>query len=234
MQNLTKLKNNVCTYLDYQSRDRLLLSQTLNTLVHCIPNTVIFGGMLREFALGNCRHFSSDIDIVSLASRKELYDIIKHFSPKQNKFGGYRFFSGKQLFDLWAFEDTWAFREGLIQATELGDIFKTTFFNLDAAAFHLSDREFLHSKDYSSALKNRLLDINLEENPAPTQMARRAVKMSIENNLHITSRLGVYILKNHDGMAANQFSRAYISSLKTHVETNYLENFQFNPQRCLL
>ena len=42
----TKVKN----YLRLQSRERIALKTLLTGLSECLPETVIFGGMLREFA----------------------------------------------------------------------------------------------------------------------------------------------------------------------------------------
>lgn len=150
-----------------------------------------------------------------------------------NKFGGYRFLVNKQLFDIWSFEDTWAFKAGLVEGRDLQDIFKTTFFNLDAAAFHLRPQKFSCSDIYIDALRSRLLDLNLEENPSPAGMVRRAIKMAIENELSITRRLGEYIVNNADAKTLDFFANSFVRSLDQFLSATDDEIFSFAPQRSL-
>ena len=189
--------------------------------------------MIRELGLGNSRAFKSDIDIVSLSTRGEIYNAIKQYSPQLNKFGGYRFLVGTQLFDIWSFEDTWAFKAGLVKGSATHDIFKTTFFNLDAAAFHVKPRRFACSDTYIEALKLRLLDLNLQENPSPSGMVRRAIRMAIENELLITRRLGEYILENLQGSDFDSFGTPFVRALDRYMCSENSGHFSFEPQRCL-
>lgn len=233
MNDKVKVKERVSRYLWRQSAHRDRLRRTLENIATRLDDTFIFGGMIREFGLGNSRAFSSDIDIVSLSSRSEIYTAIKQYSPRMNKFGGYRFLVDKQLFDIWSFEDTWAFKAGLVEGSAPQDIFKTTFFNLDAAAFHLKPQKFSCSDNYIDALRSRLLDLNLEENPSPAGMVRRAIKMAIENELLITRRLGEYILNNADEKTLDFFANSFVRALDKFLTASDHEAFSFAPQRCL-
>lgn len=192
---LEKVKKSVSRYLDYEAKERTALASTLNSLSVALDGAIIFGGMVREFALENARIFKSDIDIVTRSSREEIYRVIEHYSPRLNKFGGYRFLVGAQLFDIWSFSDTWAFKEGLVKGDTLDDLFKTTFFNIDAAGFDLSNRRLIFSDAYINALETRTLDINLLPNPSPSAMAKRALKLALENHLAISPKLRDYILQ---------------------------------------
>lgn len=228
-----KVAKSVNRFLDHQSRERDDLRRTLEHIANCLEDTVIFGGMIREFALGNTRNFKSDIDIVSRADSADIFAAIKDYRPIVNKFGGYRFIVGKQLYDIWSFDDTWAFKNGLVEGSSLQDIFKTTFFNLDAAVFHLGQRELFWSESYVDSLKDRVLDLNLQENPSPAAMVRRAIKLAIGNELSVTPRLAEYIVSNVDPVILNDVSSSYVRNLKTFLSEKQSGNFSFSPQGCL-
>lgn len=228
-----KVKKSVRRYLGYESLERGLLKRTLDHVSENLDEAIIFGGMIREFGLGNTRFFKSDIDIVSLSSRSDIYSAIKEYSPKLNKFGGFRFAVGTQLFDIWSFNDTWAFRTGLVEAESINDIVKTTFFNLDAAAFNLKSKELLHSDDYAESLRSRLLDLNLQENPSPASMAKRAMRMVVDNELSVSHRLAEYILLNSKLGNIDYASSLFLAELKNFVGSSSDEKFSFSPQKSL-
>lgn len=221
-------------YFSYASKERVALKSTLDNIALHLPETVIFGGMLREFALGNARSFTSDIDLVSLASRKEIQDAISDFKPTENKFGGFRFVAADRLFDVWAFEDTWAIRAGFIRGRDFKDLLKTTFFNLDAAAFHIGTHEFLYMQNFSRALQDKLLDMNLEENPCPDRMAWKAIKMATEKDLALSKQLSVYILEHVNRKKLDYISKKFVQRLDEHVNLDKKDIFRFNPQLSLL
>lgn len=233
MTSPVKVKKSVRRYLDHQSGERNQLRRTLEHISTSLDDSIIFGGMIREFGLGNSRTFKSDIDIVSRSNSSEIYSAIKKYDPKINKFGGYRFLVGMQLFDIWSFENTWAFQKGLVDGALTSDIFKTTFFNLDAAAFNLKTKELFYSSDYIEALKTRTLDLNLKENPSPTGMARRAVKMVIENELSVSRRLGEYIIENIDRDNFSYTENSFLLSLKKFLSCSDRGTFNFTPQKSL-
>lgn len=233
MQNKSTVAKYLKRYLDHRSRRRDQLRDTLTALTERLPETVIFGGMIREVALGNTRQFSSDVDIVTQSSSDEIIAAIAEFSPIRNKFGGFRFNVGTQLFDIWSFDDTWAFRKGLVSGSSFEDILKTTFFNLDAAAYHLQHRKIYCTEFYIKAVKNRVLDLNLEKNPAPSSMVRRAIRLAIENSLFITPRLGEYILRNFDSENTDDMSSMYVEALRRFLAADTEQNFSFVPQATL-
>lgn len=137
----------------------------------------IFGGLVRDLALGNSREFSSDVDIVLKDMPGEV--LTRHLAPYQaerNAFGGFRVQFGRWAFDLWTFDTTWAFVQGHVQGRELTDLLRTTFFNWDAALFDLSKQEVLTSPAYFADLEARLLAINLRQTPNELGAAVRALR----------------------------------------------------------
>lgn len=232
MDYLEKIRKSVCRYLDYQSRERDALNSTLTHLAENLDETIIFGGMIREFALGNTREFKSDIDLVTCSTRNEIFSVIEKFSPKINKFGGFRFIVGTQIFDVWSFNDTWAFREGLVQGNSFDDLFKTTFFNIDAAGFDLKTRQPLLSDIYIEALKTRTLDLNLVDNPAPAAMAKRAVKLALENNLAVSNSLLQYILEYSEPISHSEYED-FLRAVNDFSSRSSSDKFWFWDQKCL-
>jgi hypothetical protein len=221
------LQKRVKQYLRWKSPERTALNEFLAHLSDRLPETVIFGGMLREFSLGNTREFASDMDLVSAVSRVEIYAAIKDFSPTINKFDGFRFVVGKRRFDIWALEDTWAFREGLVEGQQFSDLFKTTFFNVDEAVFHLRNKRVDCSHEYLHAIGSKTLEINLESNPSPTGMSRRAINLAIENDLGIGPKLAQFIMAHSPENYLDIAGISFVRQLEKHVHKSTEQVFHF-------
>ena len=77
---------------------------------------LLFGGMLRDLSLVGNVGFKSDIDLVIDTEEDESLDyLLKTYSAKRNKFGGYRLCLSKWKVDIWMLKSTWAFREGYVK-----------------------------------------------------------------------------------------------------------------------
>jgi hypothetical protein len=234
MTELAHVRASVRDYLNRGSRERAQLRSTLESITTCIPETVIFGGMLREFGWGNARKFSSDIDLVANATRHEIYAAIREFSPVENKFGGYRFIAGKRLFDIWALEDTWAFKQRLVVGNGFNALFATTFFGVDAAIFHLKTEQYHFSESHVQGLKERILELNLRENPAPERMMQRAIRTAINGGIGIGPLLANYIIENYRRDRAHTTQYSFVSALEAHVYASSNEPFRFRPQTAAI
>lgn len=234
MNSVNKLTRRITSYINRDALDRAFLKSTLDSLAFKLPETAIFGGMLRDFSLGEARNFSSDIDLVSYATQNEIFNAIREYSPVKNKFGGFRFIVAKQVFDIWSFEKTWAFHQGIVKGESFQDLFKTTFFNLDAAIFHLSKKESYCAEDWEESVQNRVLDVNMKENPFPERMVYRAIRMSIEKKLEIAPQLALFMLNNLDKSEISGIVRFFIEDLEKHIKSNKSENYIFKPQQLLI
>lgn len=229
-----RLKKQVSAYLEHPSPERSVLRSTLDQITSKLPETAIFGGLLREFSLGNVRNFSSDVDLVSHSTSKEIQAAIGEFHPRRNRFGGFRFVVGKWQFDIWAFEETWAFREGLVRGSELPDLFDTTFFNLDAALFHLGQKKVYCSKAYLAGLASRTLELNLSENPSPIGMVNRAMRLAMKKNLAIGPSLANYILKHSRTCRSLWVNDSFVKDLNRHILSENSQPYEFAPQQVIL
>lgn len=233
MSTTAKLEKSVRSYLTHKSIEGSALKCTFDTLCQKLPDTVIFGGMLREFGLGYEKDFTSDIDLVSAGSRQEIHAAIADFSPTMNNFGGFRFSRSGRSFDIWSLEDTWAFRKHHVIGHNFNDLLNTTFFKIDSVAFHICRNELIYSDNFVDAMDNRVLDTNLEANPNPQKMAHKAIKMAYDKNLTFTLRLGTYVLENADRDQLDSTSIKFLNCLENHSFKNF-GNFKFDPQLSLI
>lgn len=230
----SRIGKRVYRYL-YEKRARRTHTQDLiYRLTQTLPETVVFGGMIRDFSLGLAREFNSDIDLVSMADRVSILSVIQQYSPETNKFGGFRFAVGRQLFDIWSFQDTWAFREGLVKAEKIEDLCATTFFNMDAAYQPLKSKKIVSAATYLDSVMSRTLDINLEANPAPDKAAIRAIHMAIRREIKISPRLQLFILKNtNNAFWRHELTGLFLKLMAKHLENNTNQPFSFHPQADL-
>lgn len=225
------LEKSLTGYLCRSTLERPNLRGIINEIGSSLPETVIFGGMVREFALKNARSFYSDIDLVSLSSRSSIAEVIKKYNPKRNKLGGFRFVANKQRFDIWSLSDTWAFRHGLVEENGFSSLLKTTFFNLDAAMYHLATNRVQLLAGYEKFNRERILDINLNENPNPKKMAHRAIALVVNQQMGMTPELTKSVLRYGSVHYMTWLEQRIYRRLHEHVENNNTEIFRFEPQR---
>lgn len=229
--NTFKVGERVHRYLYSTTAVRANTRNLICKLSQSLPETFVFGGMIRDFSLGLAREFNSDIDLVSMDDRTTIFSAIRQYNPEINKFGGFRFAVGRQLFDIWSFQDTWAFREGLVKATTIDDLCATTFFDIDAVCLPLKSRKIISSAKYLDSVRNSTLDINLEENPAPGKIAVRAARMAINSGIRISPRLQLFIIKNtKDTFWRGEIAALFLKLMVKHNEKHADLPFSFCPQ----
>ena len=174
----------------------LILSefQVLLSAFRSYGKAMIFGGLIRDLALGHSRDFSSDIDIVVKDIPGEV--LARQLSPydaRLNSFGGFRFQLGRWGFDVWPYDKTWAFVEGLIGGREIADLLRTTFFNWDAVLFDLETNELISKPSYFVDLISRRLAINLRHTPNELGAAVRALRLLAQNEVTLTPELAEFL-----------------------------------------
>ena len=161
-----------------------------------IGQVLIFGGALRDIALEGNSRFPNDIDIVVRTDDIDaLFDLMLQRSAIRNRFGGYRFAAAGWKFDVWAFQDTWAFRAGFVAGADANDLLKTTFFDWDAIAYDVVRRRLIFRESYFERIAHRVVDINLIENPNPRGAAVRALKIFMSGKAKLSARLARYVLE---------------------------------------
>lgn len=229
-----RLQRNLGDYLGRRTVGRPKLKQAIAEVISALPDTVIFGGMIREFALGNARGFVSDIDLVSTASQAEISLAVAKYQAVRNKFGGFRFVIEKQRFDVWSLSDTWAFKSGFAFGETFADLLTTSFFNVDAACYHVDKKELLCLAGYDGWMQMRILDINLLQNPQPPSMARRALVLMQTRQLGVTRRLAEYIAIHIENQTLTWIDQLLINKLREFLIRDGQDEFRFSPQAELV
>jgi hypothetical protein len=193
VQDMNALRQRVERFL----RSELLVLPPFNDLLSLVGSfgpAVLFGGLIRDLALGNARSFSSDVDIVV----KDMPPhVLAHFASRhaagENSFGGFRVPMGRWLFDIWTFERTWAFSAGFVDGHSLADLLSTTFFNWDAVLFDIQKRQLIARPSYLSDLQHGCLAINLRATPNELGAVVRALRLMWQSEAKISPELAEFI-----------------------------------------
>jgi predicted nucleotidyltransferase len=168
----------------------------------------IFGGMVRDIARSGSEAFASDIDLVVDGDAEALAAAFLDYRAERNRFGGYRLSGRHVKFDVWTLKDTWAIKEGLVGATGLDDLTKTTFFDWDAAVYIPADRLLHCSVDYFDRIHSGVVTINLEENPNPLGAIARTLRLLVEWEVGLSQRLTDFLWQQIEAHDVNSLVRA--------------------------
>lgn len=199
-------------------------------LKYTLADLAIFGGMIRDLKLERPEFFNSDIDLVSSACAEEIYSAIRNYSPIRNRFGGFRFFFLGRPYDIWSLEDTWAVRQGYVEAVRIEDLCRTTFFTIDAAIFNIKSERFYLPRFCKESIECKILDINLIHNPFPAKMAMKAVELSVKRGLKMSPDLCEFVLRNGTFL---KFQSGFKESLIKHLAIAPEKPFEFARQLSL-
>ncbi len=167
----------------------------------------IFGGMLRDLSLLGNEGFDSDIDLVVDAGNEgELDALLRPYRPTQNKFGGYRLKLSRWAVDIWLLKSTWAFKKGYVEDSTFADLCKTTFFDWDGIVYKVGDGTILTVDGYFDHINEKLLDINLENNPNPMGNIVKAFRYREKYGAGFSNRLAKYIYENLEDFDPDRIS----------------------------
>lgn len=128
----------------------------------------IFGGMIRDIGLYGRGGFTSDIDLVIDWSREELIKTLNTLNIQEierNKLGGVRFHYHNLDFDIWCIQDTWAFRERIVEFEDLNSLLKTTLMSWDSVLYDVKAKSVISSDNYLYDLHRRRLELVLQDTP---------------------------------------------------------------------
>ena len=133
-----------------------------------VGNIYLIGGVLREYRDHKTIQQLRDIDIiVDIKDRVLWEDTLACYSVQRNRFDGYKLRCEDLLMDTWSIENTWAFRSRAIRCDRedyLDYLPQTVFLNIDSIIYDW-EKEMWIDKVYQDAMKSRILDVVLEENP---------------------------------------------------------------------
>ncbi|MBL9040995.1 MAG: hypothetical protein JNM83_05310 [Myxococcales bacterium] len=164
--------------------------------ISAVAPTAIFGGFPRDLARYGVDGFNSDLDLV--VDCQSITSILDRLGPvhfTNTGMGGIRICGHRLQIDLWTLQDTWAIKNGIVEANHLADLIHTTFFDCDAIIYQLDTREIVCSERYFSSLSSDVIDISVEINPNPLSMTIRTLRFLKRRRLKISARLAGYLLR---------------------------------------
>ena len=147
----------------------------------------LFGGVVRDLALYGKRGLAErepDIDIVCAArgsaARPFFSRLRRENGVLRNRFGGFRLRTHRWTVDVWAAEDTWAFREGKVAYESVESLLETTITNWEAVLFRLDGGTLTCKDSFFRDIQDGYLDVVSCENPNLLGMYVRLVRACIE------------------------------------------------------
>lgn len=191
------------------------IAEFLNFITAAMPSgdVYLFGGILRDIALLGRRGFNSDIDLVVEGNWSHFVSYLESLEAQKNKFGGYRLMVGEWPVDIWNAEETWAIKQGFVQYNGIASLTDTTVLNWDAILMNWRTRSFVYRKNYFEDVRERALDIVLEENPNPLGMAVRVFRhLSLKDARKITESAAKYLAKCTSIYSYDDIKNAEINS----------------------
>ncbi|AOP82864.1 Uncharacterised protein [Enterobacter hormaechei] len=128
----------------------------------------IFGGMIRDIGLFGRGGFTSDIDLVIDLSREELINALNRHNIEcfsVNKLGGIRFHYMSLDFDIWSINDTWAFKNRIVEFKDTYSLLNTTLMSWDSILYDVKKKHLISPDNYLHDLHHRRLELVLQKTP---------------------------------------------------------------------
>ena len=147
----------------------------------------LFGGVLRDLALQGVDGLESDIDLV-YEGRIDV-DGLRHLgiSMENNRFDGFRTKTDLWLVDLWNVEETWAFRNHVVEYQGIESLLSTTITNWESVLYDIAHERLMLREGYLKDINDRYLDMVLEENPNPVGVSVRLLRAYVHKNARYLS-----------------------------------------------
>ena len=163
----------------------------------------LFGGLMYRLLAHGFNYKPRDVDIVlDGVSTEDLQRVFAKYPHKWTRFGGIRVQWRGWTFDLWPLDDTWAFREKIINPKDnltcgFDRLPESTFLDIEAVAVELTnDLRRVHQvyeHGIFNAIQTRQVDINLEINSAPEQAVVRSLILACQLQYTLGPKLINYI-----------------------------------------
>lgn len=163
-----------------------------------IGDIYLIGGILREFRDNGKILQLRDADIViSIHDRWKWNQMLNTFLTEKNRFNGYKFQCEDFFLDVWELGQTWAFREKIIQCMP-EDYVKmlpyTVFLNVDAIVYDLKN-DCWYDELYENAMRTKIIDIVLEENPFVLLNILRAMILKRRYHMQYSNKIKTLICR---------------------------------------
>ena len=193
------LRERLNRFLGNHAAWKVPLRKALHRIEENSWSAVIFGGVLRDLMLFGNSEVPRDVDVVvGDVSAEDLEKAYKNLIYGKNRFGGLRLRAKGWMIDLWALNDTWAFREHLREPVDFNTLVRTTFLNVEAIAAEIPTHHGrprpIYSGGFFETISGKVLDISFEPNPNPGLCVVRSIATALRLNWSISKRLGAYIV----------------------------------------
>ncbi|PCD06329.1 hypothetical protein CMV16_19360 [Peribacillus simplex] len=178
------IKDNLICLLKEQSETLEFVEKLAET-----GELLFFGGAVRDVYIKNEQKiFPRDFDIaIKFKNERKFYQLIEEYEFKKNRFGGYKFKISGIDFDIWDLNNTWAFKNTDLVASE-ENLARSVFLNIDGIVYNFNTG-CLHAELLKETLKRSELDISLEENPHVELNLLRALVFKRKYNLDLSNKL---------------------------------------------
>ncbi|KQU09007.1 MULTISPECIES: hypothetical protein [Bacillus] len=202
-----------------------------------VGDLLFFGGSIRDICLfPDNPPLPRDFDIAIKFKDKTNFDLItKKYSNRRNRFGGFKFKIGNMEFDIWDLENTWAFKNTNLQASE-ENLAKSVYLNIDGIVYNFNKSK-LYDELFRTSIKASKLDVNLEENPQVELNLLRALvfkdKYKEEYKLNFSSNLkrvfkkhladeSVELVENLYNLQCTHYKKDHLSKEKIKYELQHI------------
>lgn len=196
IQNLIEDKNFLFHNYFYENIDSEIVD-FINTLKNR-TKVFIFSGIIRDYFLFKKHTPFRDIDLI-IEDDLILEDIFQNLTYKKNSFGGYKIKFESVEIDLWVIKKTWALNQGQLkfEFDYLNALPKTTFFNFSSIIYSLNAKRFIVGIDFLRFLRDKKIELVLEENPYPDLCIVNSFYYSDKLNLGIGDKLKSFLKSNY-------------------------------------
>jgi hypothetical protein len=129
-----------------------------------------------------------------------LHSAFGEFVTGRTRFGGLILNLGGWRVDVWPLHETWGFRAGLVSNATLENLPRTTFLNIDSLAVDLwapprKVRRIYDNGFFEGAIE-RVVEINLEENPRPAASVAQALAIASQLRFAIGPKLVRFVARH--------------------------------------
>lgn len=212
---MSELKDVILSYLCKYPPAKCLLEQ-----IGEIGKIYFIGGVLREFRDYNTIHQVRDIDIVvDTDDRVKFEKICEKYNASRNYFQGYKLVCSGLIMDVWRLDDTWAYKNNLVDFDvncKIAQLQKTVFLNIDGIVYDLNGDKW-YDDNYQDAMRSKILDVVLKDNPAVPLNVMRAMVLKNKYNMVYSESL-------------KQIICAYIAAGGSPVELMQIQLRRYNKE----
>lgn len=187
------MKEQLLLYLNEHKPARTLFEMMCKS-----GSVYLIGGVLREYRDHSAFVSLRDIDVVIDVKDREVFlAMIEQYSLHENRFGGHKLFCSDLLIDVWDIENTWAYREKIIDCPHseyVSRLADTVFLNIDGIIFDWENNIWLDEK-YVNAMQTKILDVVLPQNPLIMLNTLRTIILMDRYEMSLSAKL-VEIIKD--------------------------------------